>query len=271
MMENYLTTGEFASLCGVKKDTIFHYDEINLLKPDYIAENGYRYYSPKQVMVFEIISALKAVGMSLKEIQRYSANQNSDEFLSLLKRKRTQLLESQRQLAQTKRFLEDTLEIVQKSLTTALDEVTIGDSQEEYLVITKTPSEDDMNNKTYWVAINELAETCRRFKIGNVFPIGEVVKKDKFLAGEYRPEYYCSKPIRKVKSERVLIKPAGRYAVIYVRGSYKNLASAYENMRNYIEENQLTVTTDVFQQDMVYQFSNTNDDDYLMKISVGIA
>ncbi|MEA4988772.1 MAG: MerR family DNA-binding transcriptional regulator, partial [Anaerovorax sp.] len=51
-MKEYLTTGEFASLCGVKKDTILYYDEIGILKPDYFAENGYRYYSPNQVMIF---------------------------------------------------------------------------------------------------------------------------------------------------------------------------------------------------------------------------
>ena len=269
-MENYLTTGEFASLCGVKKDTIFHYDDIDLLKPDYIAENGYRYYSPKQVMVFEIITALKAVGMSLSEIQRYSANQNSEEFLHLLKAKRAQLIQTQRQLSQTREFVDDTIDIVSNSLATALDEVRIVSCKEENLVITKTPSEDDMNNRTYWITLDELSQYCSSLKVGNVFPIGEIVKKDKFLSGSYRSDFYCSKPIRKVKSERVITKLAGRYAVIYVRGSYKHLEAAYEKMRLYIEQNQLTVVTDVFQQDQVYQFSNTRADDYLMKISVGI-
>lgn len=270
-MENYLTTGEFASLCGVKKDTIFHYDNIDLLKPDFIADNGYRYYSPKQVMVFEIINALKAVGMSLNEIQRYSANQNSEEFLNLLKVKRAQLIQTQWQLAQTKEFVDDTIDIVSRSLVTVLDEVRIEDCKEEHLVMTKTPSEDDMNNRTYWIALNELSQYCTSLKVGNVFPFGEIVKKDKFLSGDYRSDYYCSKPIRKVKRKRVITKPAGRYAVIYVRGSYKHLESAYEKMRLYIEENKLIVISDVFQQDQVYQFSNTRADDYLMKISVGIA
>jgi DNA-binding transcriptional MerR regulator len=269
-MENYLTTGEFASLCGVKKDTIFHYDDINLLKPDFIAPNGYRYYSPKQVMVFEIISALKAVGMSLGEIQRYSANQNSEEFLNLLKAKQAQLIEAQWQLAQTREFVEDTIHIISNSLATTLDEVSVVQCKEENLVITKTPSEDDMNNRTYWIALNELSQFCNNLKVGNVFPIGEIVKKEKFLLGRYRSDFYCSKPIRKVKSKRVITKPAGKYAVIYVRGSYRHLEAAYEKMRLYVKQNELKVVTDVFQQDQVYQFSNARADDYLMKISVGI-
>ncbi|AEN88454.1 Multidrug-efflux transporter 2 regulator [Priestia megaterium WSH-002] len=32
-LEKYFTTGEFANLCRIKKQTLFHYDEIGLLSP----------------------------------------------------------------------------------------------------------------------------------------------------------------------------------------------------------------------------------------------
>ncbi|WP_374043130.1 MerR family DNA-binding transcriptional regulator [uncultured Clostridium sp.] len=32
----YYSTGEFAELCGVNKKTLFHYDDIDLLKPEKI-------------------------------------------------------------------------------------------------------------------------------------------------------------------------------------------------------------------------------------------
>ena len=45
-MENHLfKTSSFAALCGVKKDTLLHYDHIGLLQPHSIGENGYRYYA----------------------------------------------------------------------------------------------------------------------------------------------------------------------------------------------------------------------------------
>lgn len=43
------TTGEFAGLCNIRKDTLFYYDEIGLLKPEIIQDNGYRYYSANQL------------------------------------------------------------------------------------------------------------------------------------------------------------------------------------------------------------------------------
>ncbi|MFE4512310.1 MerR family DNA-binding transcriptional regulator, partial [Bacillus subtilis] len=44
-VKKYFTTGEFSKLCRVKKQTLFHYDEIGLFSPEIKKENGYRYYS----------------------------------------------------------------------------------------------------------------------------------------------------------------------------------------------------------------------------------
>lgn len=269
-MEKYLTIGEFASLCGVKKDTIFYYDEIGLLKPDYIAENGYRYYSPNQVMIFEIITTLKAVGMSLKEILKYSSRQNTKEFLDLLKEKRSELIETQKRLADTKEFVDNTIGIIETSLDANLGEVYLEQCDEEYLVITDTPSLDDMNDKSYWVKIEELSDYCNQNKLGNVFPIGEIVLKQNFEQNIFRSDYYCSKPVRKAGGQNIVLKPAGRYAVLYHRGSYKTLADAYKKMKDYIEKNSYSIIGDIYEQDQLYLFSKSNPYDYLMKISVAV-
>ena len=61
-MQQYLTTGEFAEICGVTKHTLFHYDSIGILKPEHVGDNGYRYYSLKQFSTFDIISMLEGGG-----------------------------------------------------------------------------------------------------------------------------------------------------------------------------------------------------------------
>lgn len=55
-MENhYFKTAEFAALCGVRKDTLLHYDHIGLLKPQWVGENGYRYYAAQQLRTYDLI------------------------------------------------------------------------------------------------------------------------------------------------------------------------------------------------------------------------
>ena len=67
--EMRFTTGAFAALCGVTKHTLFHYDEIGIFSPAIRGENGYRYYAPVQVEVFQVISVLKEMGMPLADIK----------------------------------------------------------------------------------------------------------------------------------------------------------------------------------------------------------
>lgn len=208
-MGKYLTTGEFASLCGVKKDTLFHYDEIGILTPDCIGDNGYRLYSPNQVMTFEIITSLKAVGMSLKEIQKYSSKQNTEEFLNLLKKKRHDLIDAERRLSVTKDFVDNAIEIIEESLQINLGQIYFEQCDEEYMVVTKTPSLDDMNDTSYWVQIQELTDFCNLNQLGNVFPIGEILLRENFNQGIFRSDYYCSKPMRKISGPNVQVKPAG--------------------------------------------------------------
>ena len=85
MTETLYTTGEFAKLCGVKKQTLFHYDEIGLLKPEFVQSNGYRRYSHNQYQTYLLISCLKEAGMSLQEIKDYLEMEDGPERDRLVK------------------------------------------------------------------------------------------------------------------------------------------------------------------------------------------
>ena len=80
------TTGEFARLCGVKRHTLFHYDEIGIFSPALRGENGYRYYAPAQIEVFHVIAALKELGMPLAEIRSYLDRRSPAALLERLDR-----------------------------------------------------------------------------------------------------------------------------------------------------------------------------------------
>lgn len=70
-MEKYkLSSGEIAKLCNIHKKTLFYYDQIGLLKPATVEDNGYRYYTSDQVDVLSRIKALQSVGFSLTEIKQ---------------------------------------------------------------------------------------------------------------------------------------------------------------------------------------------------------
>lgn len=67
-MEEKYTTGKFAKKANVTERTIRYYDKVGLLKPSYIGENGYRYYTQQDLVKLQQILSLKYIGFSLDEI-----------------------------------------------------------------------------------------------------------------------------------------------------------------------------------------------------------
>ena len=63
------------------------HDEIGLLKPACIKENGYRYYSYQQSAALETILMLREMNVSLDEIKQFMENRTIDNFGSLLQEK----------------------------------------------------------------------------------------------------------------------------------------------------------------------------------------
>lgn len=77
-MEGYIKIKAFAELTGVSVRTLQYYDEIDLLKPEYINEYGHRFYGSGSFSKIFVIISLKNMGMSLSEIHQYVNNDNFD-------------------------------------------------------------------------------------------------------------------------------------------------------------------------------------------------
>ncbi|MDF2838187.1 MAG: Transcriptional regulator, MerR family [Paenibacillus sp.] len=61
--------GKLASDTGITIRTLRYYDRLDLLKPSYVAESGYRYYSNEDVLRLQHITTLKHLGFTLAEIK----------------------------------------------------------------------------------------------------------------------------------------------------------------------------------------------------------
>ena len=62
------TVKQISTLAGVTPRTLHHYDQIGLLKPDSIGENGYRYYGEKSMLRLQQILFYRELGFSLESI-----------------------------------------------------------------------------------------------------------------------------------------------------------------------------------------------------------
>ena len=91
MHKNYFTTGEFAGICGVGKQTLFYYDKEGIFKPDIVAENGYRYYSYTQIETFTVITMLRDLGVHIKEIKAHMDHRSPEALIALMESKSAEI------------------------------------------------------------------------------------------------------------------------------------------------------------------------------------
>lgn len=92
-MKNLFTISEFAKLRNININSLRYYERIGVLKPARVDDRtGYRYYSPDQLPIMDVILLCLDFGISLKNLKSYIDN---GEFI-----KNSELFEAGRRIAQ---------------------------------------------------------------------------------------------------------------------------------------------------------------------------
>ncbi len=74
-MKNYLTISDFASLRNININSLRYYERIGLLSPTFIdEETNYRYYSPDQLSLLDIILLCIDLEVPLKDLTEYDTD-----------------------------------------------------------------------------------------------------------------------------------------------------------------------------------------------------
>ena len=70
-MDMEYSVQQLSRLSGVTARTLRWYDEIGLLKPCRVGENGYRFYGRSEVDRLQMILHYRALGVELAQIKEY--------------------------------------------------------------------------------------------------------------------------------------------------------------------------------------------------------
>ncbi len=72
------TVKQLSKLAGITPRTLHHYDEIGLLKPSRVGENGYRYYGEETVLRLQQILFYRELGLPLEDIKKIMGRRDFD-------------------------------------------------------------------------------------------------------------------------------------------------------------------------------------------------
>ena len=269
-MKKVYKISEFASLCGISRDTLLHYDAIGLLKPAFVASNRYRYYTINQFDTVNSISILKATGASLKEIAEYLHNPRVDASLALLKSK-LQILEQQEQeIRQMKQSLKQTIESLQEGVECKCGQLLIQQLPQQYLIATPTHYTTAPTEQQFMNVIRQHIDYCTQKGLGVKFQTGEILLEQDAKAGRFVESYYFNSIQDYLPDPRLMIKPAGLYAVYYHQGSYTDLTQMYQTFLQLVQQEGYRLCGNLYENDVIDYVSSPNPNRYILKVSAPV-
>ncbi|NLG11116.1 MAG: MerR family transcriptional regulator [Coriobacteriaceae bacterium] len=265
-----LSSGEFAKICHISRELLIHYDRIGLLKPKEIKSNGYRYYSVKQLYIFDAIRFLLDAGMSTKEVKEYLSSRTTDLFLENIQGLVGNLREQRAILDSKIGMMEKLRYITERSLLFPKDEPRLSFWDELYMIVTDIPA---VSEQAYIQAMSDHSEFCRDVAQVSKFPLGRIVKKlnvpkEGQVIGQQIMTWISPPADDELLGERLAIKKKGNYAVILHQGGWDTIASSYTKLLKYIEENKLVAHGPAYELDMNTYLVSRSEEDYLIHISI---
>lgn len=264
----YFNIGEFARLAHTTKDTLLHYDYKDILKPAKIGDNGYRYYTPLQFFDLDLIRVLKEAGSSLDEIKTYLQNRCPENYIDLLKDKKEQLQQLRIKIEHMERLLQNSIESTLNGMQQMYDVPFIETQDEEFFAV--VPVNKKVTDEDISRIISDFLEDCEENLICDDIPVGSIILYDDLLDKNFCESFYCIKIQNNASVSNVHIKPKGKYAVIYHKGSYQSMPNGVEKLLNYIYQNNFEVIGDCYEYDVIGYIAAPNNDEMVLKLSIRI-
>ncbi|SET84614.1 DNA-binding transcriptional regulator, MerR family [Lacrimispora sphenoides] len=265
----YLTTGEFAKICGIPKHILFHYDQIKLFQPEIIKENGYRYYSFRQFDTFSIISALKRLGMPLKEIKKYMDERNPVKLVDLLEQKSNEVSKEIKKLKNTKREIDSLKELTEKALSVEYN--TIGTAYHKSMKALCSTLMDNDNDNSYPNFLTELIAFRNNSNASMIDFLGASLTIDNIRDKRFDSfSYLYTKTNNADKKNNTLVRKEGWYLQVYYKGSYPRISEMYTEIMQHAKEHQINLGKNAYEEYLIFEIGTKNRDDYVTLILVEI-
>lgn len=264
----FLSTGEFAKIMNTTKETLFHYDEIGLFKPDHIGKNGYRYYSIQQTDTLDMILMLKDFGVPLSDIKKNLYNPDAKGLLQIYENEKN-TVEQKIKTWQAKLFwIESQKKQLEYLLNIKENTVLLTNQPKRYYFIEHSASGSSRDIEKKFGLLTEkyynldspfgynlsYGRTRQELEIQNYTTYHNVML------------FLNQKPASKDHN----ILPAGKYLSIYFCGNLDMLKSAYKKLNTYAHEKGLTLSSDYYEFFYANKISLISEKDFYTEITVQV-
>lgn len=246
--KKYYTAGELARLFNIPKQTMLYYDKMGILKPEFVAENGYRYYSTPQYLTLEIILFLRKMDISVPDIHKFLENRSRDNILRILDRRKEECLQQIDQARRLIHSLDTYRNTLERSQSLPLNQVLLQNYHDCRMFLTPIPKDKRGGLSTISIRARHVREAFSHCFCKEK-PTGWVISGDDFF--HHRFSHSSAVVTKSGPPSSSLpcnyIRPAGLYTSIHIKGAYFHHGQdSLERMQDFMDKNNLVPDGDVF-------------------------
>lgn len=235
-----LSIGEFSKICGVSTKTLRYYNEVGLITPDEInPDNGYRYYSIKQLTKMLYINRLKTYQFSLEEIKallELEEDQSEEKLSSALHHKAREIQEKISAYEYTLLQIRNDISNLERGIPmmSYLNqiEVQLVETKPMNILYTRQLLRKDDYAAGYGKYVNKLYEQIATKKLTLLGTPMTIYHNTEFQPSGNDTEFAI--PVEE-NGKGTRDFPGGLCAKSVLKGSYSELTSVYAKLREWIE------------------------------------
>lgn len=234
--------GEVSKIGGISQRTLRHYDELGLMQPDLVGDNGYRYYSLQTMLKIPVINYLKMMGLSLEEIASMMQHSSLGQARKFLSKHLAECDEQARLLAEKRGAIVEWSELVEEAnmvLRVRPKNVNVKYLPRQELLGLQTRFSGSFAESIVSLEFASYVQDIDNAIAGPVilrFPSVE----DAVAAAADGSEcdvWLLQKPIRPINPNDAFVCSEGMYLSTYHVGAFEELGEAYSRLTEFANDN----------------------------------
>lgn len=265
-MKEFLSISEFSKLSGIESTTLRYWDDIGLFVPAKRDDNnGYRMYTPEQIITVNFITVLSGLDISLKTIGDVAKIRTPENVIELIEGQEKKLDAEIRRLGERYAVMRARRELIKYGMQVEdLSEIRVLDLDRMQFVRGKRnqfkPDEE------FYRPFMKFCEEAKDLRINLQLPISAMHDNwEGFEKAPGRPDYWIS-----IDQTGNFERPVGKYVVGFIRGYYGQFGDLPTRMSEFIKKNHLTVSGPVFEIYLLDEVCIKNPSEYLSCVCVEI-
>ncbi len=272
-MEDLFSIGELSKYQNISKQTLIFYDKIGLFRPAYVdPDNGYRYYSAKQIDYLDTILIMKKIGFSLAEIREHMQDYTIDSSLTALRRQISVIDRRMDELRLIRsRLLHRCTQMENASVyRTGEVPVQLEQVKEQYILI--RPVDPPYTMREISIATKGCFSAAFRQNLPVFFECGVIVPLERIREGRCTEASHAFLPIEQTdQDENILCLPSGTYACVYHVGDYLSIGRSYRRVLEYCDNHNLEILSDSYEFCINDYITSRDENEYITKIMLRVS